>query len=241
MKEIQLSQGKVALVDDEDYERLMQWKWYTVKHRASFYAHSTLEKLKMHRIVMNAPKGVLVDHIDGNGLNNQKKNLRLCTNSQNLINRGLPSNNTIGYKGVSSNGNTGRFWKAEIKKDDKKIYIGNYKTPEEAAKAYDRKAIELFGEFAWLNFPDDVEPRQISLKVVHIPQKAKDEMEAIKIHRFETKPDTAFPEDRFCAICGEYTLHPSHEHARECRCPRCKTVESLNKIKTNTESSTNGN
>lgn len=155
MKRIPLTQGKYALVDDEDYERVNNLKWHACKHHNTWYAlHSPTEKppVKMHRFIMNAAKGVQVDHSDGDGLNNQKSNLRKATHSQNIWNSRLKKNNTSGFKGVHWN-KIRKVYQAYIYSNNKHIYLGGYSDPEKAARAYDKKARELFGEFAWLNFP----------------------------------------------------------------------------------------
>lgn len=155
MKEIKLSQGKVSLVDDEDYEYLNQFKWFADKHRNTYYAgrqesrHLGLQRTKlMHCVIMNH-KGI--DHIDGNGLNNQKSNLRKCTNSQNAMNRTQIKGTSSKYKGVSFH-KRDKKWYSYIKKDQKLINLGSFTNEVDAAKAYDKKAIELFGEFSRLNF-----------------------------------------------------------------------------------------
>ena len=111
MKKITLTQGKEAIVDDDDYEMLMEYKWCAQKRITGiFYVARSTPKdssgkqkilLLMHREITNAPKGMEVDHINGNPLDNRKENLRICTNQQNAMNRGKRSDNTSGYKGVS--------------------------------------------------------------------------------------------------------------------------------------------
>jgi hypothetical protein len=159
MKEIELigkrGAGKVALVDDDDYEHLSRFKWYALKGWNTFYAFRNIKRedgkwrlLFMHREIVNTPKGILTDHKDHNGLNNQKRNLRNCTNQENQYNqraRGCSSK----YKGVSSLGR-GKGWRATIKKGET-LHIGSYRTEQDAALAYNKKAVELFGEFANLN------------------------------------------------------------------------------------------
>lgn len=155
MKEIKLTQGKVALVDDEDYEYLNQWFWQAHKHRNTCYAvrsekifNGKRPGIKMHRVILNTPSELQVDHKDHNGLNNQKYNLRNCTNSQNKMNV-LPMSNT-GYLGVYYQNNLIR---AKIRIQKKSIHLGCFKTIEDAANAYDEAALKYFGEFANLNFP----------------------------------------------------------------------------------------
>jgi hypothetical protein len=166
MKEIKLTQVKVALVDDEDFEYLNQFKWAAHKSGKTFYAdahergnHDHI--IKMHRLIMNTPSHLEVDHIDHNGLNNQKVNLRNCTRSENIRNSPIQKNNVNGYTGVyirnrKNKKKTKVTIHAVIYHNKKGHYLGNYKTKIEAAIAYDKKAKEFFGEFARLNF--SVEP-----------------------------------------------------------------------------------
>ena len=155
MKKISLTQNKFTVVDDEDYEYLNQWKWCSKDYISTFYAgrkqdsHTTI---LMHRVIMDCPSNKYVDHIDGDGLNNQKSNLRVCSNSENGRNRGKQSNNKSGYKGVSIH-NRGNKFRAQIKAEGKLIHLGVFETAEDAAKVYDQKALELHGEFSVLNFP----------------------------------------------------------------------------------------
>lgn len=158
-KEIALSQGMVALVDDDMYEYLSQWKWHAVKgSNGKFYAvrlegKGVRKYVAMHRVVANTPPGMDTDHIDDNDtLNNQRYNLRPCTRSQNQANRGRRADNTSGYKGVTWNKAKGK-WIAQIRVYGKQIHIGNFVTAEKAARAYDGFAQMHFGKFAKLNFP----------------------------------------------------------------------------------------
>lgn len=160
MKEIPLTQGKVALVDDDMYDYLMQWKWYATKNPSGkWYAKRRTGRrvakttFSMHRVVLQAPNNMYVDHINSDEtLDNRRSNLRLCTKSENGLNRGKPKTNKSGYKGIYWNKANQKFC-AEIGINRKGIYLGSFDTPEEAAHAYDAKAIELFGPFAKLNFP----------------------------------------------------------------------------------------
>lgn len=163
MKKIKLTQGKFALVDNEDFDFLNSFKWYYLKNafnkngyavRNSPRKNRYRQPLRMHRIILNIQKGVMCDHIDGNGLNNQKSNLRICNNTENSRNRTAKGkNNTSGYKGVGYlRGKSGQTYiRAEISYNKKTCHLGLFKTTKEAAIAYNRKAIELFGEFARLN------------------------------------------------------------------------------------------
>lgn len=143
MKKIKLTQEKFAIVDDNDFEVLNQFKWYARASRKTFYAtrNSNPRKLKlpqiqMHRIILGKiPLGKEVDHIDGDGLNNQRKNLRLVTISENAMNKGQYSNNKSGYKGVCWNKRE-KKWSATAKLPNKKQKnLGDFKNIEDAIKA----------------------------------------------------------------------------------------------------------
>lgn len=159
MKQIKLTQGKVALVDDEDFELLNQWKWYANKKCGFCYAVRHFKaisgkrdkKSMLHRQIMNCPEGLEIDHINHNGLDNKKSNLRICTRSQNQPNQKAKKHSSK-YKGVSWH-KASKKWQAMIVYNNRQIYIGLFDSEIEAAKAYDKKALELFGEFACLNFP----------------------------------------------------------------------------------------
>ena len=155
-KQIPLTQGKVALVSDHRFEYLNQWKWTASKTQGKRYAVNS-SKGKMHRLITGAPVGMDVDHVDGDGLNNQDENLRVCTHAENGYNRRkLASNNTTGYKGVSIF-RDGKFvrYQAKIRVASKLLHLGLFTTAEAAARAYDQAAREHFGDFAALNFPND--------------------------------------------------------------------------------------
>jgi hypothetical protein len=158
MKKIKLTKGKTAIIDDEDYPEISKYKWYTKEgHGSIFYAVRTpssngQKKIFMHRQILNFPN-TLIDHINRNGLDNRKNNLRLCNKSQNHINCKKYKNNTSGYRGVSWHKYTQK-WQARIQYQNKSIRIGYFKNILECAKAYDKKAKELFKDFAVLNFPE---------------------------------------------------------------------------------------
>lgn len=158
MKTIPLTQGKFAIVDDEDYEWLNQWKWCADKIGKTYYAVRTInhklgkQMILMHRQILRLTKGdgKLTDHRNHNGLNNRKCNLRICTHNQNHQNRRKPR--TLNrYKGVSWHKPSKR-WCAHIIHNKKYIHLGYFDNEIKAAKTYDKKAKELFGEFACLNF-----------------------------------------------------------------------------------------
>ncbi len=156
-KRIKLTQNKYALVDIEDYEWLSEYKWYAMKMGHTYYAtrnayeNGRCKSILMHREILHTPRDLLSDHKNRNGLDNRKSNLRSCTRSQNQHNRRPAHNGISRYKGVSLYKATGK-WYARISINNKRIAIGHYIKEAEAAKAYDQKAKELFGNFAFLNY-----------------------------------------------------------------------------------------
>lgn len=153
VKQIPLTQGKFAIVDDEDYGWLNQWKWCTMQTPYGFVAVRRKGKstMYMHRLITGAVHGKEVDHKNHIRLDNRKANLRVCTRSQNAKNQVLQKNTASRYKGVRRRCNR---WQARIMNNRKSFYLGSYKTENEAAKAYDSEAVRLFGEFAYLNFQE---------------------------------------------------------------------------------------
>lgn len=149
MKIIQLTRGKHTLVDDEDYFTLSQYKWHCTK---TGYAARGLRingkqtLVYMHRFLLNADDSKVVDHLDGNKLNNTRSNIVLCTQRENMANS--VKYNKTGYKGVCSS--LAKFY-AYIDYRGKREYLGTYNTAEEAASAYDKRAIEVYKEHALTN------------------------------------------------------------------------------------------
>ena len=159
MKRIPLTQGKFAIVDDDDYKRLIQYNWHTAKGRNTYYASRYIKnngkytsRIK-HQDIINIPSGFETDHKNRKGYDNRRCNLRICTRAQNSQNSKPPktSKHSSRYKGVSWFKQT-KKWRAYIKKQNVFTSLGYYKNEIDAARAYDRKAKELFGEFAWTNF-----------------------------------------------------------------------------------------
>ncbi len=151
MKTIALTQGLETLVDDEDYERLSAFAWYAWRHKKhrTWYAvrnsHGpTTESL--HRAALQAPRAMHVDHIDGNGLNNQRSNLRLCTRSQNAHNAALRPDNTSGHKGVYFIKRRQK-WAARVMFQGKDHWLGAYNSREEAAEVVREERVRLHGAF----------------------------------------------------------------------------------------------
>lgn len=153
MKEIKLTRGMVALVDDEDFEYLNQWKWRAIPNNKTFYSQRDVQvnnhrfSIKMHRLIMNTPDSMEVDHIDHNGLNNQKSNLRNCTRNENMRNKITWGKSK--YKGVCHLRNN-KFL-AHIRLSGKLNHLGTFLNEEDAARAYDRAALKYYGEFAHIN------------------------------------------------------------------------------------------
>ena len=155
-----MASGDVVIVDDDDYEWLSQYHWFTIQSPYTNYAARNVcngkrnpPKLKMHREIVHCPDGMCVDHINHNGLDNRKENLRICTLSQNRQNTLKFKKNACGYKGVILSGDHSvKPYLAHLTFAKKHYRLGHYETAIEAAYAYDEKARELFGEFANTNF-----------------------------------------------------------------------------------------
>ena len=158
-KSISLTRGKSTIVDDGDFEWLNQFKWYAVKAGKTFYAVRAVrvglkqKKVFMHRFILGLDFGDQRqgDHINMDGLDNRRSNLRIATHAQNQRNGRKQANNKSGYKGVSWSNERGK-WYAKIKVNGKKKHLGYFDDPEEAGRAYDYAARELHGEFANTNF-----------------------------------------------------------------------------------------
>ena len=154
MKEIPLSlQGKnkrcyVALVDDDDYDLLTQHRWSLNNSRYAVTFNGS--HILMHRLIMNCPKDMVVDHINNNGLDNRKCNLRICTAIENHYNTKIHVSNKTGFKGVSLHKMSNKF-EVRIRFNGKKLHIGLFDDKEEAAKAYDLAAKSYHKQFARLN------------------------------------------------------------------------------------------
>jgi hypothetical protein len=160
-RKIPLPHGQFAIVDAEDYETLAGYKWYAIRSKRTFYAERCRKAkkrvrkqrcIRMHREILDVPEGLCIDHINHNGLDNRRANLRIVTQEQNnWNNRKRRGNCSSQYKGVSWPNRNGK-WLAKIIYRGKSIYIGYFDDEVSAAKAYDAKALELFGEYAALNF-----------------------------------------------------------------------------------------
>jgi hypothetical protein len=152
LKEIPLTQGKFAMVDDTDYEAVSRFKWHAHFDDHNWYAirRTKTGHQKMHIFLMQPPAGVEIDHKDRNGLNNQRGNLRICLHHQNMSNTFRPTLNRSGFKGVSWK-KRNRKWCAQIAVKRVVKHIGLFDSKEDAARAYDTQAELLHGEFALTN------------------------------------------------------------------------------------------
>lgn len=149
---IPLTRGKVAIIDAADVPLVDGWNWCAVPSTTGgWYAYcSGNKKVRLHQYLKPAPAGFVIDHRDRDGLNCRRSNLRFATAKQNAQNKRRPRIGTGAYKGVSRHGGG---WRARIVAENGRLALGTFQTAEMAADAYDRAALELFGEFAVLNFP----------------------------------------------------------------------------------------
>lgn len=157
MKLVSIHGGYFAQVDDEDFEWVSAIRWHIMRGRKTVYAATNVRRegggyrtVAMHRMINRTPQGLHTDHIDGNGLNNTRANLRTATRTQNGQNRS-PNNGAVSaFKGVHWNRRKGR-WVASIRVNKKSVYLGMHRSEVEAAAAYSRAAEQYFGEFARIN------------------------------------------------------------------------------------------
>lgn len=205
MKEIKLIKGLVALVSDEHYELVSRFNWNLKRSRGTNYAHSKTNShpryILMHRLITKAPDNLVVDHIDGNGLNNQIENLRICSVAENNRNVKLRKDSKTGYKGVYFRKYTRKF-SVQIK-HEKKIYrLGCFDSAEEAARAYDEAARRFHGEFASPNFNDinseventigEIPHISPNLSTRHVTREWAKRHLNVETNGFEAELDTAF-------------------------------------------------
>lgn len=162
MKELQLSQGLFAQVDDEDFETASAFKWTALKQKRTYYAYRMVKRdgkqkaIYLHRWLMKTPRDMVTDHRDGNGLNCQRSNLRICTKTQNAQNiQKIRKSTTSKYKGVFAYTKTvtqiRRYFQVSIQAEGKEYSLGIFRDEIAAAKAYNAAAIKYHGEFASLN------------------------------------------------------------------------------------------
>lgn len=154
LKNIELTQGKFAIVDDSEFDNVNQFKWHYDKTtgyaKRSVTTNGVRKIVYMHRFINNTPDGMLTDHKNGDRLDNRKENLRSCNRTQNHANKRVGSNYSSNFKGVYWHKNRNK-WVAMIRFERKGRYLGCYESEIEAAKAYNKAAKDLFGEFAKVN------------------------------------------------------------------------------------------
>lgn len=152
---VELSQGYRAIIDYDDFNEINNHKWSVKVDKRGIYAVSRLKEtnknILMHRFILKPLENEIIDHINGNGLDNRRCNLRIANKSKNAMNQFPMNNKSSIFKGVSKSISKSKPWKARIKINGKEKHLGLFFTEEEAAIAYNNKAIELFGEFAKLN------------------------------------------------------------------------------------------
>jgi hypothetical protein len=214
MRLIPLTQGQWALVSDEDYDWLNQWKWYAHKDKkGGYYAYrrqsrktGSLKPIHMATLILGVEGGILPDHINGDGLDNQRHNLRVADYCQNAVNSDKPTNNTSGYKGVSWNSSKKR-WRVELQFRGVRHTRCGFSSPESGARYYDMKMRELAGEFARLNFPDEfdgvplVGHRDTNVSV-YVPNRCSLRMKGNEVEAFSDQ-------------LGVYVTGPTRESALE--------------------------
>jgi hypothetical protein len=150
---INLQHNFTTIIDDEDYHLIREYHWYAAEGVSTFYVQAGVYKdgvamdlVRMHRVILGVPDGYQVDHRNGNGLDNRRVNIRVCTHQQNMCNKKIPICNTSGYKGVYFASHINKFI-ARIGYKNKRIHLGCFNTAIEASIVYENKARELFGDF----------------------------------------------------------------------------------------------
>ena len=170
-----MTRGYVALVDDCDFERVSAHKWNAAVQRrvdgtARVYAvrngvriNGIQPKIRLHRFILTAPCGKVIDHINGNPLDNRRVNLRICSISENGCNRRVQGGGKSCFKGVVWNKQRGK-WEAQVWSKGHRVYAGLFICEEDAARAYDAKALQLFGEFARTNFAKGADQAIVAIR-----------------------------------------------------------------------------
>jgi hypothetical protein len=175
-KQIPLTKGQFALVDDADYNQLIQFRWLYSPHGYAMRTYTKNKRryfIQMHREIMNAQPGELVDHIDRDRLNNTRSNLRIVDRSQNMWNRNPNKTSAVAYKGVSKHV---RGYHARIRVRGQRIHLGYFDDPRLAAQVYDAAARFFFGEYAHINFPDQLPSPAALAQVEDILKRREDSL-----------------------------------------------------------------
>lgn len=160
MKYIRLTKGKFCLVDDKDFKKVSKYNWFVFSGRKN-YAARMIKNIKvrkrqsmmfMHRMIMNSSENYHIDHINGDGLDNRRNNLRVCTSRQNSLNRSYTKKNKVGFKGVRlSKRSLSKGYIAQIVNEGKQVYLGYFFTKEDAARAYNKASIKFHGKYGYVN------------------------------------------------------------------------------------------
>lgn len=153
---IALTKGLFATVDAADFDWLNRFRWHATGTRGRYYAATIIDgkSISMHRLIMNPPEGMVVDHVDGERLNNRRANLRICTPEENRHNT-RPLGKSCPYVGVRPHGDK---WRARITVKGESLFLGDYDEVLEAARARDAAARQHHGPYAWINLPEDDPP-----------------------------------------------------------------------------------
>jgi hypothetical protein len=173
--QLQLSQGLIALVSPEDSPLLSGFSWAVSGKLPRLYAYRSIREngkkgvIYLHRLVARATDGDVVDHINGNTLDDRRENLRLCNHAENLRNRGPQSGRA--FKGIRPSGSR---WSASIQINRRRIQLGVFDTEIEAAQVYDDAAAKYFGEFAWFNFPERQESCEQAEIIIRLAAKMRE-------------------------------------------------------------------
>ncbi len=170
MKKIPLTQGEFSQVDDEDYDALSYYKWHLKRSIYTSYAVRWGGKINGRRVLVRMHRQIIgnhdseIDHINRDGLDNRRKNLRLATRQQNMANRGIQKNNSTGFKGVSNTKSKCNPFQSIIRVNRKNIYLGCFPTPESAYERYCIAANKYFGEFAGFGYKDLAKRREKAIQ-----------------------------------------------------------------------------